>query len=90
MHFSTPGVEKIEFEIPDAWFLEARLHHIHCDFVSYSTSKDKMFQLIPIMIIRPPSLPRLQRQGFEKDRMISILTGFANDAQIPPIEVREV
>jgi hypothetical protein len=79
-----------EFEIPDAWWAEAGMPGFRSSGRAYRSTGAAI--LIPLREIEPP--PRSPEhpkdwRGFDRGRLISILTGIATGAEIEPVPVVE-
>jgi hypothetical protein len=85
MHFSFRRFPA-EFEFPDEWWSAAGMSGFTPQEVAYRSTAG----VFPLDEIEPPfRLPSIPRdwRGFERCRMVSILRGFVDDAEIPPIVV---
>lgn len=74
-----------EFEVPDEWWSEAGMY-------GYarrgSTYRSPVTAAIALGSIEPPFRTKaLDANGFVRIRMVSILKGFADDAEILPIDL---
>jgi hypothetical protein len=74
-----------EFEIPDAWLTEAGMSGFARRGWAYRSSTA---EVVPLDDIEPPfRTKRLDANGFDRVRMVSILKGFVADAEIPPVDL---
>lgn len=90
MRFPLP-LRPAEFEIPDEWWAEAGMAAVTLSDRAYRSSAPAA--LIPIRSIEPPyRLPErtLDCHGFDRRRLISILSGIATGAMIEPVSLREI
>jgi hypothetical protein len=77
-----------EFEIPDAWWTEAGMTAFGPGAPSYRSTPDAV--LVPLREIEPPFRnPEVIRdwRGFDRARMIRVLSGMASGAEMPPVPV---
>ncbi|WP_028229668.1 hypothetical protein [Paraburkholderia ferrariae] len=77
-----------EFEIPDAWWADAGMAAFRPGASSYRSTPDAL--LVPLQAIEPPFRnPEVIRdwRGFDRARMISVLSGMATGAEMPPVPV---
>jgi hypothetical protein len=80
-----------EFEIPDDWWCEAGMEGFRPPSNAYHSSSEA--KLILLREIEPPSrFPEcpLDFRGFNRKRMICILAGFVNDAEIEAVPVLDL
>lgn len=76
-----------EFEIPDDWWAEAGMSGFRPASASYLSS-DPAAQIILLREIEPPfRFPEHRKDfgGFDRGRLVSILSGFAAGAAIEPV-----
>jgi hypothetical protein len=90
MRFSFPLLPA-EFEIPDEWWFEAGM----ADFVPLGPAYRSIAAatLIPLRAIEPPfRFPEspLDWHGFDRVRLICILSGFVKGDEIKPVPVVEL
>jgi hypothetical protein len=77
-----------EFEIPDSWWNDAGMTTFHPRAPSYHSTPDAI--AVARRQIEPPFRnPEVTRdwRGFDRARLVSILTGIVTDAEIPPVPV---
>lgn len=75
-----------EFEIPDEWWREAGMAAFAPPGPAYRSTATAT--LIPLRAIEPPfRFPErpLNWRGFDRERLICVLTGIATGAEIPPV-----
>jgi hypothetical protein len=90
MRFSLPLLPA-EFEVPDEWWTETGM----VGFTPKGRAYRSMAEAILILLrdIEPPSrFPEypLDWRGFDRRRLISVLFGIAEDAEIEPVPVVEL
>ncbi|MDP8997956.1 MAG: hypothetical protein M3O03_13305 [Pseudomonadota bacterium] len=90
MRFNMPH-HPLDFEIPDAWWEEAGMNNFQRTGSHYRTQElgDKL-KLIPLTPLEPPTRLNTHAKdwrGFDKARLISVLSGFVGNHQIEPVEV---
>jgi hypothetical protein len=76
-----------EFEIPDDWWVEAGMPGFRPASASYLSS-DPAAQVIRLRDIEPPfRFPEHAKdfQGFDRERLVRILSGFVAGAAIEPV-----
>jgi hypothetical protein len=84
MRFAFPRFPA-EFEIADDWWIEAGMPGFTRQGSAYRSPATDVFALDDI---EPPFRTRpLDRGGFVRDRLVSILKGFVADAEIPPVDL---
>jgi hypothetical protein len=84
MRFAFPRFPA-EFEIPDAWWIEAGMPGFNRQGWAYRSST---IEVVALDDIEPPfRTKRLDQNGFDRARMVSILKGFVADAEIPPVDL---
>jgi hypothetical protein len=86
MHFALPLLPA-EFEIPDAWWIEAGMTNFTPSGLAYRSTPE-MAGRVPLREIEPPFRnPEEPKDfhGFDHDRLVLILKGFVADAEIPPV-----
>jgi len=77
-----------EFEIPDAWWTEAGMTTFRPLAPSYRSTPDAV--AMPLREVEPPFRnPEVIRdwRGFDRARMIRVLSGMATGAEMPPVPV---
>jgi hypothetical protein len=77
-----------EFEIPDAWWTEAGMLTFRPLAPSYRSTPDAV--ALSLREIEPPFRnPEVIRdwRGFDRARMIRVLSGIATGAEMPPVPV---
>lgn len=75
-----------EFEIPDEWWEEAGMTKFSCTRPAYRSTAAAI--LVPFREIEPPfRLPeaRLELNGFDRSRLVSVLRGFVSASEIEPV-----
>jgi hypothetical protein len=75
-----------EFEIPDSWLAEAGMIGFICSAPAYRSTAGA--ELVRLAEIEPPSrVTAVQKdwRGFDRSRMISVLRGIVEGAQIEPV-----
>jgi hypothetical protein len=76
-----------EFEIPDAWWIEAGMYGFKPAGLAYRSPTAEMVALDdiepPFRLLTAP----LEWRGLDRARMVSILKGFVADAELPPISL---
>ncbi len=84
MKFDFPGL----FEIPDEWWVAAGMDRFQAKSVAYRASSNSEWPTVIVALteIKPPMRNHGVRE-FDKERMVQILSGFANDDVLPSIEV---
>jgi hypothetical protein len=90
MRFNMPH-HPLDFEIPDAWWEKAGMNNFQRTGSHYRTRElgDKL-KLIPLTALEPPirlTTHTKDWRGFDKARLISVLSGFVGNHQIEPVEV---
>jgi hypothetical protein len=86
MQFAFPWFPA-EFEIPDAWLDEAGMAGFTLRSSAY---RSPAADAVALDDIEPPFRLRrapLDWRGFNRERMVSILKGFVDDAELPPIDL---
>lgn len=83
----------VQFEIPTDWWERAGMLRFVRRIPHYTFTDTGRVRIVPIVEISPfrrsPNLAGYSRDGFEKRRMVSILTAFCTGAPLPPVEVNE-
>jgi hypothetical protein len=90
MRFSYP-LFPAEFEIPDEWWTESGMDGFRPSGTAYRSAMKACS--IQLRQIEPPfrSLQRpLDFHGFDRARLLDVLTGIANRSEIPPVPLREL
>lgn len=86
-----------DFEIPDDWWAEAGMNSFQPRSQHYAYKPDPRhdantpISIIPIALIKPLHRnPGVEKDfgGFERKRLMDVLTAFATGLPIPPIEIR--
>jgi hypothetical protein len=86
MRFAFPRFPA-EFEIPDEWWNQAGMSAFARTRSAYKSTTDETIALDDIEpVFRLRNTPRDCR-GFRRADLVSILKGFAADAEIPPIDL---
>jgi hypothetical protein len=79
------------FEIPTPWWEEARMPDFTPRGTAYTPTTTDHILFVPICEIRAPSRTRgltgLSRDGFDAQRMTSILTALFGDIPLPAVDV---
>ncbi len=81
-----------EFEIPDDWWNEAGMSGFKPAGPSYASS-DLAAQIIPLREIEPPfRFPEHPKdfRGFDRTRLVRVLSGFVAGAAIEPVALAEL
>ncbi|WP_156429878.1 hypothetical protein [Burkholderia sp. FL-7-2-10-S1-D7] len=87
MRFQFP-VLPAEFEIPDSWWADGGMATFCPGSSSYRSSAEAV--LVSLREVEPPFRnPEVIRdwRGFDRARMIRVLSGIANGAEMPPVPV---
>lgn len=90
MHFLLPSGG--DFEIPDDWWIEAGMLDFQPRSQTYAVQPnvEQLHVLMPKQEIEPPSRARvLDFGGFQRDRMVAVLKGFAASMSLPAIVLHE-
>jgi hypothetical protein len=77
-----------EFEIPDSWWADAGMAAFCPGAPSYISTPDAI--VVPLREIEPPFRnPKVMLDwcGFDRSRMIRVLSWMATGAEIPPVQV---
>jgi hypothetical protein len=77
-----------EFEIPDVWWTEAGMTTFRPLATGYRSTPDAL--AVPLREVEPPFRnPEVIRdwRGFDRARMIRVLSGMATGAEMPPVPV---
>jgi hypothetical protein len=77
-----------EFEIPDAWWSDAGMTAFRASEPSYRSSPEAV--LVPLREIEPPFRNHeviRDWRGFDRARMIRVLSGIASGAEMPPVPI---
>jgi hypothetical protein len=85
MHFQLPNFP-CGFEIPDEWLDEAGTRGFSAVMASYRSTADAV--LVRLDEIEPPLRRRTapnDHRGFDRRRMVSVLSGFVAGAEIEPV-----
>lgn len=86
MRFAYPLLPA-EFEIPDDWWIEAGMSNFTPDGPTYRSTGDAT-RTVALRDIEPPfRWPEVQKdfRGFDRKRMINILSGISVGAALPPV-----
>jgi hypothetical protein len=89
MRFAFPRFPA-EFEIPNEWWSEAGMQGFRPRGSAYTSANGDLIQLNDI---EPPfrlKQTSLTANGFNRERVLSILKGFRTDAQLPPIDLLRI
>jgi len=85
MRFPMPNYP-CEFEIPDAWLVEAGMDGFIPTTPSYRSRAAAVG--VPLREVEPPyRVPEKDWRGFDRWRLISILKGISTGAEIEPVPV---
>ena len=77
-----------EFEIPDSWWAEAGMTAFRANERGYQSSAEAA--LVLLRTVEPPLRNPgvlLDWQGFDRERMIRVLSAMATGAEMPPVPV---
>jgi hypothetical protein len=82
---------QVSFEIPDEWWIEARMAGFRPTSQAYCTRPEPNVVLVSVTdIVHPPRIVEKDFGGFDRLRLIRILSGFVAGLAIPPIKVHEM
>ncbi len=83
----------VRFEIPTEWWERAGMPGFARRALHYTVTDTERVRVVPIAeVVAPKRMSNLQgysRDGFDQDRMISVLSAFTTGAPLPPVEVTE-
>ena len=77
-----------EFELPDEWWIEAGMHNFVRTTPCF-TSKDAEASVLLTKIEPPFRHPTVTKDwnGFDRDRLVRVLSGISNSVDMPPVNV---
>lgn len=89
MKFTFPS--GADFEIPDEWWVVAQMPNFIRQSLTYNIVANPEVEIIPIKEILPPLRNpgfEFDSNGFYRDRLVGILSGFVLGNAIPPIHIQ--
>jgi hypothetical protein len=91
MRYSMPNFP-CEFEIPDAWLVEAGFDKFTPSASAYHSDADNV-KLVPLREIEPPYRLRTCTKdwlGFDRARLVDVLKGIVDRANIEPVPLMQL